>query len=287
MNRPAGGTSSTASAIGAANSTRAKPAPSALPAYALIAAAVFLVLAVIIVFASNGSAKKEAVSAKAEVKTIPAQRPPEPPAPVASVKRDEPNPVERHVQAPPPPPSAPEPAPVTRLQPPPRTIETAPVAPPPPDTKKLAGSGEIEYGPWEDLIKNNSLEGWEFYKGKWDVVDGVIVSTETTAKGATLQSTPNFDNFELHFKLWIENVRWVETQIRSYGNVWLLHVPPKTWQDVTIVANGASAHCTLSSGEVELAEDANGNPNGNLCFYIHKDGIVKIKDMKLRTIKTK
>ncbi len=273
--------------MGSTGYSRSRADSNSLPKYAMIASGVILVLAGIVAFASNG-AKKDAPAANPDTKTIAANNAPAPVLPVTPPKHEEPRPVERVAEAAPPSPSSP--APVTKLLPPPqKPPEPAPVDPPEPKQQKVAaaGTGELEYGPWQDLIKDNKLDGWQFSKGKWDVVDGVMVSTDSSAKGAVIETVGNYDNFELHYTIWIENMKWVEAQVRSYGNVWLLRAPQKTWQDVTIVANGSSVTCTLSAGEVEMANDANGNTTGNICFYIHKDGILKVKDIKLRTIKTK
>jgi hypothetical protein len=167
------------------------------------------------------------------------------------------------------PPAIPSPAPVRPFATPHRNEPTA-----------------TTFGPWVDLFDGKTMQGWQGFKGKWDAVDGFLTAVDSTQKGAMIQTTDeSFGNFELKCQVWGDKSPFVEAHIRSYGVVYTFDMEQRKWHDMTINANGDVLRATLDGVEVPKTDEGeSGLSVGFISFYIHKDGVMKVKDLKVRKI---
>jgi hypothetical protein len=256
---------------------------------------VILLGAIVIMFMSGSKPpahSSESGTATAE-SVATANKPPAPesaPQPVVSPKPQE---LSTGTKAPPPKPTPAPPPPATSAPPPPEPVTAPPppalVANPAPRPTPPAPTTAVSYGPWEEPFNGKNLDGWSSMKGsKWEVVDGCLIDVESP-RGAMIQTTDeSFGNLELKFKFWTDKAPNAEAHIRSYGVVFDFDMEQRKWHDITISANGASISATLDGAPNPPNGEGEGNASaGFISFYVHKGGILKIKDLKVRRVLSK
>jgi hypothetical protein len=161
-------------------------------------------------------------------------------------------------------------------------------APAPVESNEPLPNTPLDDPGWKSIFNGRDLTEWQVNKGKWGVVDGAIVSTDTSERGGALETNENFGDFELACKVNIDNTPYGELFLRGYNGFPLQPRDKKgEWIEIRAVVRGATFKVQYGSAELSQMNEKTGQATGSVGFYISKGGTLKVKDIKIRPIPAK
>ncbi|HYF51874.1 MAG TPA: family 16 glycoside hydrolase [Planctomycetota bacterium] len=147
--------------------------------------------------------------------------------------------------------------------------------PPPPMPEKLPEPD----GTWKSLFNGKDLTGWQFWKGKWSVEDGVIVGRAEPVKGGSLiYENESFTDFDFACSVYLEGTRYCEVWARG-GAALGMNYPQPEWRTIRISARGNQIKATVNGQPAQLQEVG---ASGQFSFFMSPEGVMKIKDVKVK-----
>lgn len=138
------------------------------------------------------------------------------------------------------------------------------------------------------LFNGKDLTGFKEKKGSWKVADGALTNEGTAAdSNSRIETEDSYGNFVLTGKFLLDKQHNGEIQIHGYGQVFQIAAEKlNEWVDLKVVAKGKDVKVTVNGNAVEMekedAADAT-KTDGPIGFYIRKGGVLKLKDLKIKT----
>lgn len=148
---------------------------------------------------------------------------------------------------------------------------------PPASAKSMPGE--------KDLI-GKDLAGWNVTRGTWDIdAEGTLANIPVEGEYGRIETAENYHNFILTCKILINKVRYGEVQFR--GLTFGLEYPDmNTWSDLEVVAKDRDTKVKLNGKPVK-AEAATPGDASPIAFYVMKNGVMKLKNLRIKIAQEK
>ena len=150
-----------------------------------------------------------------------------------------------------------------------------PPEPPPPMPEKLPEPDDT----WTTLFNGKDTNGWQSYKGKWSVQNGVLTGVSDEKRGVSIETvSSDFGDFDYVCSVSLEGGKYGEVWVRG-GMLLGLMFQPNEWKTIRVSARGKDIKATVNG---QPATPNSVGAAGALSFFAAAPAVLKIKDVKVK-----